>query len=419
MRKSAFFASLVLGGVAVALSVPAQGQRGRGPAIQLPEGPGQQMVETTCTTCHGLNQIANSAGYDQAGWEARIVSMIEPPADQLRMMSAYLAEHFPVRADYPEAVILEGPAEVTITEWMAPTLGSRPHDPLATADGRVWWSGQFTDRLGYANPATGELREFALPDGANPHGLVEDDQGNIWYTGIGANHIGMLDPSTGEVTTYPIPEADVVPEGARGPHTPIFDNDGTLWFTLQSGMVGRLVPSTGAMHIAATPTEGTYPYGIQVNADNEVWYVDFRGNRIGHVDADTMEITEHELPNPDSRPRRLAITQDNVIWYTDFPRGYIGRFDPATGDVQEWMSPSGPDSQPYGIAAIDNVIWYSESGVRNDTLVRFDPEFERFQTFLIPSGGGVIRNMMATDDGNLVLACSAMNRVALVEIQSD
>ena len=28
----------------------------------------------------------------------------------------------------------------------------------------------------------------------------------------------------------------------------------------------------------------------------------------------------------------------------------------------------------------------------------------------------MIRNMMATADGNLVLACSAVNRVALVEV---
>ena len=414
--RQGVFAFLVAVFIGALLAVPVEGQRGGREQVQLPTGPGQMMVESRCSLCHGLNQITGSAGYDQAGWEERIASMVELPNDQLRTISGYLAAKFPPRADYPEEILLEGPAEITITEWMAPTLGSRPHDPLAAADGRLWWSGQRTDRLGYVNPATNEIREFPLPQGANPHGLVEDASGNIWYTGIGANHIGMLDPTTGEVTTYPIPEARVVPEGARGPHTPIFDQDGTLWFTLQAGMVGRLVPSTGVMTVVATPTEGTYPYGIQISSQNDPWYADFRGNRIGHVNPDTMEITEYELPNPDSRPRRLAITPDDVIWYTDFPRGYLGRFDPDTGDVQEWLSPSGVDSRPYGIAVIGDTIWYSESGVRNDTLVRFDQEFERFQTWVIPSGGGVIRNMMATADGNLVLACSAMNRVAFVEV---
>ena len=48
--------------------------------------------------------------------------------------------------------------------------------------------------------------------------------------------------------------------------------------------------------------------------------------------------------------------------------------------------------------------------------MRFDPQTEAFQTWVIPSGGGIVRHMMATSNGNLVLACSGVNRVALVEI---
>ena len=62
------------------------------------------------------------------------------------------------------------------------------------------------------------------------------------------------------------------------------------------------------------------------------------------------------------------------------------------------------------------MIWYVESAVRPNTLVRFDIQTEKFQTWAIPAGGGVVRNMMATKDGNLVLAESALNRVALVEV---
>ena len=148
------------------------------------------------------------------------------------------------------------------------------------------------------------------------------------------------------------------------------------------------------------------------------WYVDFRGSRVGSIDPDTSKITEYELPNPESRPRRIALTPDDAVWYTDYPRGYLGRFDPETGDVQEWASPGGPGSLPYGIAAIGDVIWYVETYSRPNTLVRFDTQTERFQSWVIPSGGGVVRHMEATPDGNLVLACSAVNRVALVEIET-
>jgi virginiamycin B lyase len=182
-------------------------------------------------------------------------------------------------------------------------------------------------------------------------------------------------------------------------------------------MVGRIVPSTGEMKIVRTPSDNTYPYGIKVDSHGTPWYVDFRGPRIGSIDPETMKITEHTLPNADARPRRLAIDRNDVIWYSDYARGYLGRFDTKTGAVKEWPSPGGPESQPYGIAERNGIIWYSESGVRPNTLVRFDPATEKFQTWIIPSGGGVVRNMMTTADGNLALACSGVNRVALVTIE--
>ena len=246
---------------------------------------------------------------------------------------------------------------------------------------------------------------------SGPHGLVEDKAGNIWFTANQSTYVGKLDPKTGEVTEY------TLPQGARGPHTPIFDQKGTLFFTLQSGHVGRIIPSTGEMKVSATPSSGTYPYGIQVNSKGVPWYVDFRGNRVGSIDPVTMQIKEYTLPNADARPRRIVLTPDDVVWYTDFARGYLGRFDPATGMTKEYPSPGGRESEPYGITYSRGAIWYSESSVRPNTLVRFDPKTEKFQTWIIPAGGGVVRNMMPNRDGNLVLAESGLNRVALVEIR--
>ena len=69
----------------------------------------------------------------------------------------------------------------------------------------------------------------------------------------------------------------------------------------------------------------------------------FGTNKIGSIDPVTMAIKEYPLPDEASRPRRIAITSDDVIWY-------------------------------------------SESGVKPNTLVRFDPKTQKFQTWVIPSG---------------------------------
>ena len=72
-----------------------------------------------------------------------------------------------------------------------------------------------------------------------------------------------------------------------------------------------------------------------------------------------------------------------------------------------------------GIAdrSADGVVWYSESGVTPNTLVRFDPKSETFSQEKIPSGGGVVRNMVATRDHRLYLACSGVNKVAVVDLK--
>lgn len=393
--------------------VPVQSQRGQGPAPVLPEGNGKEVVQTTCSKCHGINLITNSWGYTREGWENVYSSMVALPADQRPVVSEYLAANFPEKPR-PGAVLIPGTAAVSIKEWLVPSLGSRPHDPLSTADGSIWWTGQWANVLGRLDPKTGAMKEYPLKTPqSGPHGLTADKAGNIWYTGNGKAHVGKLDPKTGVVTEYPMPDP-----AARDPHTPIFDQKGTFWFTLQqANMVGRLNPQSGEIKLVTMPAPRSLPYGIVVSSTGIPFLVEFGANRIASLDPNTMEIREYTLPNAQTRPRRIAITSDDVIWYSDYSRGFLGRLDPKTGAVKEWPTPSGPQSQPYGITAAKDIIWYSESAVRPNTLVRFDPKTEKFQTWAIPSGGGVVRHMMATAQGNLVLACSGVNRVALVEVR--
>jgi virginiamycin B lyase len=389
--------------------------RGQTPPI-LPDGPGKEAVVTYCSGCHGLNRVANS-GYPQAYWHTAVRMMLNfgvpIPPDQVILVTDYLAKNFPEKP-MPAAVIIPGPARVDIKEWQVPIPGSRPHDPLATRDGAIWYTGQMTNRLGRVDPKTGQVREFPLKTPLTaPHGLVEDRSGNIWFTGNHISIIGKLDPKTGAVTEYKMPDPK-----AMDPHSLAFDPSGILWFTLQqSNMMGRLDPGTGEIKLVTAPTPRSRPYGIMVNSKGVPFVVLFGTNKIARIDPGTMEIREFALPDAKARPRRMAFTSDDDVWYTDYPRGYLGRLDPATGHVTEWQSPGGPRSQPYGIVAAKDVIWYSESGTKPNTVVRFDPKTRQFQTWAIPSGGYIVRKMDVTPDGNPVLATSTVNGVALVEVK--
>jgi virginiamycin B lyase len=380
-----------------------------------PDGPGTETFVAVCGGCHDINRAR--AGYTPQGWNTLVAMMqnvdTPVPPEQWPTLAAYLMKSFPERPRPPAATV-EGPAQVSIRMWAVPTLGSRPHDPLATKDGAIWWTGQLANKLGRLDPKTGTIREYALnTPHTGPHGLTEDRDGNIWFTGNNAGLIGKLDPKTGAVTEYKMPDP-----AAKDTHTLIFDRDGILWFTVQqANRVGRLDPKTGEVKLVTSPTPRSRPYGMAVNSKNVVYFVEFGSNKVASIDAKTMAITEYPLPDPGARPRRIAISPDDLIWYTDFARGFLGRLDPATGKVTEWQSPSGPKSEPYGIVFTKGALWYNESFAKPNTIVRFDPKTEKFQTWPIPGGGDIVRNMDVTPDGNPVTANSLVNQVGLVEVK--
>jgi virginiamycin B lyase len=387
-----------------------QGGRGRGQG-ELPDGAGKEAVTAACATCHGLNAITGAAGYTQEGWRDLIATMMRLPEDQAPAVTSYLATHFPPKPGR-EPVLIPGDVTVTFREWIVPTLGQRSRDPLQRPDGTIWWNGQFISLVGSLDPRTSEMREYKLEADARPHSIVDDAAGNIWYLGNGNGTIGKLVPGTGDITVYKMPDP-----AARDPHTGIFDKNGTLFFTLQqSNMIGRLIPSTGEIKLVTLLTTRALPYGIKQNSQGTIW-VSYNGsNKLASMDPVTMEVKEHVLPDEGTRSRRLAITSDDTVWFVNSSLGRLGRLNPKTGEIKEWPSPSGPRSHPYAIEVVDDIVWYNESGQRPDALVRFDPKTEKFQSWAIPSGVGIIRHMRKTPDGNLAIHQSSSNRVGLAII---
>src|SRR5215469_9695251 len=278
----------------VLLTAPAFAQQAAKP---LPAGDVQALVQSACTTCHPITMITG-AGHTAEDWKLVVERMVsagaEIPKDKMAAVTTYLAKNFP-EGNVPPAKIIPGTVKISFKEWTAPTVGSRPHDPLATHDGYLWYTGQYASVLGRVDMKTGEIKEFRpTVSGSGPHGLTEDKDGDIWFTANSKGYIGKLDPKTGEI---------------------------------------KLVDS---------PTKGSLPYGMVVDSKGTPYYCEFGAPKIAAIDPQTMAIKEWTLPNPEARPRRIAITNDDMIYYADYSRGYLGRLDPKTGSVKDWPSPGGP-----------------------------------------------------------------------------
>jgi virginiamycin B lyase len=253
---------------------------------------------------------------------------------------------------------------------------TRPRDPFADAQGRVWFVGQNGNYIGRLDPKTGEFKRFEIDAGTNPHNLVIE-KGMVWFTGNRNNRLVKLDPATGKLTTYMIPDSSV-----RDPHTITFDpKSGIAWFTAQNaGAVGRFDPATGKFRLWKTGAD-TRPYGIVLDSKGRPWFDLFGTNAIATIDPQTFELKRFTLPSDRTRPRRIAITSDDQLWYGDYTRGFLGHLDPKTGRTEEWALPAGPASLPYGMATDDrDVVWIAQNGREKvpATIVAFDPRAKKF-----------------------------------------
>jgi virginiamycin B lyase len=262
-------------------------------------------------------------------------------------------------------------------EWAVPYgAETRPRDPYADAQGRVWFVGQVGNYIAYVDSRTGTFKRYEIEPGTHPHDLVVE-KGMVWFTGNENGRLVKLDPRTGKLTNFMIPDPSV-----RDPHTMVFDpRTGVAWFSAQSaGAVGRFDPATGKFRIWKTGAD-TRPYGIVIDSKGQPWFDLFGTNKIGTIDPRTMELKQYELPDAKAHPRRIAITSRDQLYWGDYTRGYLGHLDPATGRMEEWRLPAGPAAMPYGMTSDDrDMIWIAQGGRQGvpATLVAFDPSVNRF-----------------------------------------
>src|SRR3954452_8429277 len=182
-----------LAAICACLALPARSQ------TALPDGPGKAVIESACLGCHEPVRIT-SAGYNRQDWQNIVHMMLNVgapvPPDQVGVLTDYLVQNFPEKPK-PAPSLVAGGAEIAIREWPVPTPGARPHDPLASRDGSIWYTGHMANVLGRLDPQSGRITEYH-PDipSSGPHGLVADQDGNIWFTGNFAGYIGRFDPRT-------------------------------------------------------------------------------------------------------------------------------------------------------------------------------------------------------------------------------
>jgi virginiamycin B lyase len=273
-----------------------------------------------------------------------------------------------------------------VQEYDVPA-GTHPHDVAVAADGTVWYTAQSTGKLGRLDPRNSRVDEIELGEGSAPHGVIVGPDGAPWITDGGLNAIVRVEPATREVRRFPLP-AD---HPSTNLNTAVFDRSGTLWFTGQSGIYGRVSSDSGRVDVFEAPN-GRGPYGITVTPDGAVYYASLAGNYMGRIDTDTGEASVLRPPTADQGTRRVWADSRGRVWSSQYNAGQVAVFDPATEQWREWRLP-GDNPQAYAVYVDDeDKVWLSDFGA--NSLVRFDPETEQFTSYPLPSNPGDVRQIL-------------------------
>jgi virginiamycin B lyase len=301
------------------------------------------------------------------------------------------------------ALLLAG-AEVQ--EYAVPP-GSHPHDVAPAVDGGVWYTAQRSGELGWLDPATGSTVQIPLGAGSAPHGVIVGPDGAAWITDGGLNAIVRFDPLTRQTLEFPVPW-----RGANL-NTAVFDDEGILWFTGQSGMYGRLDPAEGIVRVWDAP-RGAGPYGIAATPRGEVYYASLAGNHIARIDRRTGLAEPIDPPTPRQGARRVWSDSRGRVWVSEWNAGQLGLYDPAGRQWREWRLP-GPRPQAYAVYVDSrDMVWVSDWGA--NALLRFDPTTESFESFPHALGGAEVRQILGRP-GEVWAAMSGQDKLVVVRAE--
>jgi virginiamycin B lyase len=310
----------------------------------------------------------------------------------LRLTRRSALAALPAALLWPRAAHTQTPPTPRLQSWPLKTpRGTGIHDLAPAPDGGVWFSAQGSGHLGWFDPRSGNTELIALGRGSAPHGVIAGPDGAAWLTDGGQNAIARVSWPAREVKLFPLPAGTPY----ANLNTCAFDGAGDLWFTGQSGYVGKLAVRSGAVTVKASP-RGRGPYGICATPKGDVWWCSLAGSYIAQIDRATGDSRIVEPPTKYQGARRVWSDSRGRIWVAEWNSGKLSMHDPALGaGANSWRTwqPPGADSHVYAVYVDEkDIVWASEWS--HNAVLRFDPRLEKFDVIALPRSGANIRQIL-------------------------
>lgn len=422
---------------------------------------------SNCTSCHTVSFVMQNR-FDAAGWQAILTFMertsagmgrpnFERPPDPFvdhfrKEFAEYMAKirgpgESPLRprplprpsgeatrvvmteydlppVEYPKGLVTEiGQSRDWSDGSPARFFARGSHDAEVDANGIVWIANNVENPLrtiGRLDPATGDVKNFALPDPEDPtvartgHGIVIDANGIGWFNASGG--LGKVNTKTDEIEVFDPPEGMARVGGSLD----LDVKNGHVWMSTNLGAL-RFDPKTKTFQEFKSVTQipGSQTYGVATDSEGNGWWGQMAIDIVGRSDIKTGTSGEVRLtPVPGKReymtdadrafyetrprptwstnypwsqgPRRLGADRDgNSVWVAASWGDRLVEIDIKTNEVTYHPIPT-PHSTIYDtVVDKDGMVWANM--MQSDRVARFDPKTKTWVEYQLPTRGGETR----------------------------
>lgn len=290
---------------------------------------------------------------------------------------------------------------VVVTEYDLPRPEALPHDAVADASGMIWYGDFGTHVLGVLDPRTGKATEYPLPI-TKPNAplgsldVVLDKQGNVWMGTMYQGSLAKFDTRAKQFQTWGSPRFLERDDARIAMVMPINnDQDGQVWIggddeyqvDTRTGEWKTVDYSVGLKDKKLV--KELTSYGVASDSKNNFFGMNLNGTYIIRIDGKTKQVTPFATPTANAGPRRGHMDAQDRLWFAEFRANKIGMFDTKTEKFQEWPV-STPWTNVYD-AVSDKAGYAWAGGMNNDRIVRVNTRTGETVEYLLPRWTNVRR----------------------------
>jgi len=208
---------------------------------------------------------------------------------------------------------------------------------------------------------------------------IDNSASTVWFTEQISNSVWSFNTKDHEFMKYKLKTSGAFPFGIT------VDSNQNIWFTeLEGNKIGEIA-ANGSLTELSIPVGGeTAPSGITVSNSGVVWFTLPTVNSIGSFKNGEFEI--YNLTSDITEPVGIAVDQGGNVWFTQHGASFISEFDPTTHYLRTISSSNNSltISLPY-FCYLDSAgnIWFNEH--QGNAEAEFTPSSNTLVEYFIPS----------------------------------